>query len=276
MKYFIGSLLFLNILFGLALTAVNFYGLFADLRPNVFFADDLRFKDDDEILPYKKVLERIQKRENEDLDSFLARVNQTISEGLAHIEWDTVDKDFYHQRVPIWENYFLYFMGEISGIPEFERYHFTDYKRSLERGIVICGDASIILSEILNKHQIPNKIISFPGHVITTVSVSLDKEHVYDPDFGVFIPHSITEINNNPSMVKQYYSDKGYQKNEILALQRAYQLDYQVWDGVKHFLTKKYYFERLTYFLKWPFPIFLVIISLYIYLRHKNKFTDKS
>lgn len=43
-----------------------------------------------------------------------------------------------------------------------------------------------------------------------------------------------------------------------MGLVRAYALPYERWDGVTHFMTKKYYFEKVAYMLKWPLPLCLV------------------
>jgi hypothetical protein len=59
-------------------------------------------------------------------------------------------------------------MGKYSGIPEYERYHFSNPYNSIERGIGICGDASILMSQMLEKNGIEADILTFPGHVVVT------------------------------------------------------------------------------------------------------------
>jgi hypothetical protein len=70
---------------------------------------------------------------------FADRDNRVVSKSLAHIEWDKFGARKYNQLIPIWENYSLYFVGAYSGIPEYARYHFTDYKSSLYRNVGICA-----------------------------------------------------------------------------------------------------------------------------------------
>ena len=48
---------------------------------------------------------------------FSTRVTKVIAKGIAHIHWDKYQPEKFNQIVPIWENYFLYFMGRFSGIP---------------------------------------------------------------------------------------------------------------------------------------------------------------
>ena len=122
------------------------------------------------------------------------------------------------------------------------------------------------MSGILNKEGIDHNIISFPGHVVTSVKLAGNKSLTYDPDFGVSIPYSVEEINKSPQLINEFYLKKGHSSNDVAVLNRVYKDDFQKWDGVEHFIRNKYYFERLAYFLKWPFPLILIFISSYLLL----------
>jgi hypothetical protein len=86
------------------------------------------------------------------------RVNDFDNQYLRFLNDQPAEQ--FNQLIPIWENYFIYFMGVFSGIPEYERYHFANYQRSLERGIGLCGDASMVISQLLDKQNISNKILT--------------------------------------------------------------------------------------------------------------------
>jgi hypothetical protein len=43
----------------------------------------------------------------------------------------------------------------------------------MERGIDICGDASMIMSQILERNGIESKIVTFPGHVVVAATIQL-------------------------------------------------------------------------------------------------------
>jgi hypothetical protein len=248
------------LIIGFSLTMINIFGITQDVRPKITNVELLRFKNDVE-LTYEQSQKLLNWKPSDNEAMFADRVNHVVSKSLAHIEWDKFDARKYNQLIPIWENYFLYFMGAYSGIPEFERYHFTDYKRSLYRGVGICGDASMIMSEVLNKNNINNKIITFPGHVILSAQIN-GKEQMYDPDFGVSLPYSKNEINTKPSLIIQHYKEKGYSDKEINNLVRRYGGKYQEWRGVQHFMTNKYYFEKFAYLMKWPAPLMLIGIAI--------------
>jgi hypothetical protein len=266
------SYVFIIFLFltGLLLCAINIYGLFQEIRPVVFFADELRFKHD-EPPSFQESLLLLKKKGNESDREYSQRATKVISQSLAHIHWTRFPANQFNQLVPVWENYFLYLMGQFSDIPEFERYHFSDYKRSLKRGIGICGDASMILSQVLNNESISNNIISFEGHVVTAVTLGDGSTHVYDPDYGVSLPYSISEIQRNPSIIIPHYSAAGYSAHEISFLHEIYMDPYFSWDGVEHFITKKYWFEKITYALKWPLPVLMLFGACIAFSRQKKR-----
>jgi len=264
-KTFIVILIFIS---GVALTTLNIYGEFQNIRTSVFFDDELRFNND-QPAEFQSTMSQLAKLEGESDLQFSKRVTKVIAAGLAHIHWERYEAEKFNQLIPIWENYFLYFMGKFSGIPEFKKYHFANYERSLERGIGICGDASMVLSQVLTNNNIMNNIITFPEHVV--VSAKFDtQEKVFDPDFGVSLPFSPDEIMQSPSLVNDYYINAGYFDYDIKAFNRIYNNSFQRWDEVKHFITKKYYFEKFSYWLKWPLPILLTLIPILYFVR-RNK-----
>jgi hypothetical protein len=274
MKKIIFSILFI---LGLALMLINIYGLFQELRSPllanevVFSPGEFRFANES-LISANDAIAQLSKRGEESDFEFALRANKIIEQGLFHIHWENIsDTQKYNQLVPIWENYFLYFMGRWSGIPEFEKYHFANYKRSLERGIGICGDASMALSQVLSDQGIENKIVSFPDHVVVSASFSSGEHYVLDPDFGVVIPHDINELKNTNGTLGNYYLDAGFKQSDALFFNLMANQVFEEWDGVKHFITKKYYFEYISYVLKWLFPLLLLIISTAFFIKQKNK-----
>ena len=257
---------------GLTLAALNIYGEFNTMRTPVFFDDEVRFIND-QPTEFEQTILQLDRLEGESDLQFSNRVTKVIAAGLAHIHWERYDAEKFNQLIPIWENYFLYFMGKYSGIPEYEKYHFSDYKRSLERGIGICGDASMILSQVLSNNHIKNNIITFPSHVIVSAQFAQNKEQLFDADFGVSLPFSPDELKQSPFLVNDYYLDAGYFDNDVKAFNRIYDNDYKRWNGVQHFITNKYYFEKAAYFLKWPIPIFFIVISLFYFIKRKQSKT---
>ena len=256
---------------GTALLLVNLYGLTQDIQPKQITGRDFRFPVD-KTLSYEEVLPLLVKTEEQSTVEFSIHSSETISKALAHIHWnEETDPTIFHQRVPVWENYFLYIMSFITQMPEYEKYHYADYQRSLKRGIGICGDASLVMSQVLDENGINNQMVSFPGHVILEADTGTGAKYTYDPDFGVSIPHSIEAISASPDIVRGYYLSKGYSEREVKVLTSLYSKNFERWDGVTHFMTKKYYFEQFAYIMKWPLPLLLLIMGYQLIRRSPPK-----
>jgi hypothetical protein len=265
----------LSILFfvvGLSLLAINSYGIFQDTRTKGLEhtkTEQLRFKNKN-YLSYQETIEQLNGLQTLPEYEYSIKANKLVNDGLTHVKWNQVDPIEFRQLVPIWENYFLYFIGVFSNQPQLERYHFVDYRRSLRRGIGICGDASLVLSQILDIKKISNKIISFDGHVINEVTFKNKKKSLFDPDFGVFINLSLEELISNPYSAIQSYRDAGYSQLETEALLRIYYSNHHYFNNVKEFMTKRYYFEYISYILKWLLPILLLFFAVLILKNRKN------
>lgn len=254
------------ILLGIILICINLYGITQSIRKpslGVSDYDYLRFIPD-EVWSYDKSIKEIELLSNVSAENELAiAANQIAHQSLVHIAWRRVDANEYRLMIPIWENYFLYALSQFSGLPQFERYHFADYKRNIRRGVGICGDASTVLSSILDRYDIDNRIISFNGHVIVEQSNRAGQFRLLDPDFGVVIDLSLDEMFINMSAVRSAYQRAGYSSREIDNLINIYKTEYTIFDDTYHFMSKRYIFENVSYIAKWFFPIILILISLY-------------
>lgn len=270
---FIASFL---VILGLLLLSINFYGLFTDIRiKNLDQVDPelLRFNNNNYI-SYSSSIKKLKAIEHEDPFNYALKANKLVQQSLTHVEWKKVDAIEFRQLIPIWENYLLYFIGTFSNLPQYERYHFVDYNRSLERGLGICGDASMVLSQILDKKGIENQIVSYQGHVITQARFD-NNIILLDPDFGVELNMSLDELAATPSNAYSYYRNAGYSKREAQALVRIYGTKHTVFDNVYSFMPKRYLLEYLSYVLKWLIPVIFLLVSLFI-LRRVKKDTRSS
>jgi hypothetical protein len=253
---------YISLLAGGGLLLSSLYGLNRDIRVTDFNDQYLIFPNDQPTDFSHTQFELIRRQNEEDIE-YAMRVTNVISKGLSHIDWLVYPEEKFNQIIPIWENYFLYFMGKFSGIPEYERYHYANYHRSLERGIGICGDASMVMSEVLNVEGVSNKIITFPDHVVVAASFENGKQYIFDADFGITIPYSLNEFPSRSTEIAKLYSDAGYPRRDFLFFQKIYKQNHRQWDGVKHFITNKYYFEKIAYWLKWPLPIGLMLFAIF-------------
>jgi hypothetical protein len=261
------------LLVGIILTIINIYGIPLDLRPSNITPENLRFGSIDVSSSKEELLQNSKMLPNESPVEYSKRLTSVIANGIAHIHWGRYEPSVFHQTVPIWENWVLYAMGLFSGIPEYQRYHYSNPEKSMERGIGICGDASMIMSQVLEKSGIESKIVTFPGHVVVAATIQ-NQSFVFDPDFGVVIESSLEALNENPQRVDGSYSAVGHPVQEDDFFIKTYGEDYQIWNGVNHFITKKYYFEKFAYLIKWPFPLIIIAIGIWIIFR-KTAFKNK-
>lgn len=270
-KYYMKKALFFIFLFtGIILTTLNVAGVFMSLRPAGLSEDVLRFRGEDVKLTLETFSEQVGREEGETDSEYAKRLTSVIADGMAHLMWKKFPEDRFYQRVPIWENYILYAMGLFSGIPEYERYHFSSPNKSIERGIGICGDASILMSQLLNQQGISNHIVSIPGHVMVNAYIE-ESGVLLDPDFGVALDKDIDHYMTNSKELISAYQDEGFVNNgELMIANNLSSFGYQKWDGVSHFITKKYYFEKVSYFIKWLFPIALIVFCYFLKVKCKK------
>ncbi|WP_417518018.1 hypothetical protein [Marinobacter sp.] len=255
----------ISLVVAVVLMVINIYGLTQPIRKpglGVTDHDQLRFIPQ-QVWSYEDSLTAINGLDATLPNSKLAEVaNRIINQSLIHPVWDQVDPVEYRQLIPIWENYFLWGIGMFSGLPQFERYHYADYERNIKRGIGICGDASTILSSVLDQYQIPNRIVSFGGHVIVEYEREDGKSQLLDPDFGVPLKLTLEELLERPEQLRERYFNAGYSSAEIDDLISIYQTNFVLFDNTYHFMTLRYIFENVSYIAKWVFPLLLILLSL--------------
>ena len=250
-----------SLLLGLILLALNLYGLTQNLRPEGLTSEVLRFRQNDLTLSKEDFFKSAKRLITETDYQYATRLTHVISSGMAHVHWERYEPSKYNQTIPVWENYILYLMGRFSGIPEFERYHFTIPEKSMERGVGLCGDASMLLSELLMRENISNRIITVPGHVMVEAHVN-GSAKLLDPDFGVVLQHDVGTYLKSPEALLQEYNHSGFVGNGENVVRNGIKSgDVQYWNGSKHFVKKKYYFERSSYVLIWLIPIMLCFFS---------------
>lgn len=246
----------------IVLVAINVWGLFKTLAPEGITVANLRFGDRDASITEQQFWELSVPKVDETSEEYADRLNKLISTRLAHLHWGRYPEAKFNQRVPFWENYILFLMGMVSGIPEYERYHFSSPEKSIERGIGICGDASMVMSQLLERNRVPNKIITMEGHVMVEAEFS-SKKVLYDPDFGVKMPFGVQYYVQNPDAIVLEYGRAGYAPGDgVNVVLNGLSGDIGFWDGVEHFITKKHYFEKLSYILIWCIPCLLLISGL--------------
>jgi len=256
----------ISLLLGIVLIAINVYGEFQSIRRPGLGVDDhqnLRFVPE-QVKTFEQSMDEISGLIQYSSKTLLAReANRIVHESLVHVDWKRVDPKEYRQLVPVWENYILYLVGRYSKLPQFERYHYASYKKSIARGIGICGDAAIVLTGVLNKYGVESRIVSFDGHVIVEYVNDEGEALLLDPDFGIELDFSLDKLLANPGLFRSYYHAAGYSERELNLLTDIFQRNYVLFDDAYHFMKKRFLFEYASYFFKWLLPITLIVIPFY-------------
>ena len=245
------------------LLVLNLYGLTGDIRMDQLDRLDaalVRFENEN-YLSYDQSIAQLDSIESYESTDFVVAATDLVHDSLTHIKWNRVDSRQFRQLIPAWDNYFLFLVGTFSGLPQFERYHFVSFRRSLERGIGICGDASMVLSQLLDRQGIENDIVSFRGHVINRATLDDGRTILLDADYGVIMDLDLETLTDDPATAVKYYMDEGYRDREANVLVRIYRTPFAVFESVFDFMPKRFVFEYVSYAMKWLLPLGLLAVA---------------
>lgn len=260
------------ILFVLAilLLGINLIGEFKTLRNPDIYTEDSRFFITDVDIEYDDLMEEIVRKENESDKEFALRVNDLIFRGMLYY-WHREGMNKYHLAVPVWENYILYLRNKFKSI---DRYEFRNWGKNLERGVGLCSAYSIVLQGILKENGIESRIWGLTRHVVVEAKLSEDEWYVLDPTYGLYVPHSMEEIQQDPELVRPTFGNvadlhpeetyKDIYTTDFMVEIFGYE-DHRIW-------TPDASFENFSYTAKWILPLLLLLGGgLMVYLENRGK-----
>ncbi len=261
------------------LFGLNFYGEIKTMRlVDNIPSSDFKFENDIS-LDISETLEQIKRRKQETDLEFSFRLTTVVQQSIGHLDtWFTASPDYYPQRVPMRENIWLHLMSYLFKDTEVVKYHFANYRKTLERGIGICGDHAYMLSQILWDNDIPNSILVFTphkdhlsegGHVLVEVRPENDASYLLDADFGVIIPNEKLSAESRHSLITRQFMNAGYLKDQSTMLADILGGEMTEFSSTWDIMKKRYIFEVASYKIKWLLPIVLLAIFLCSPLRKK-------
>lgn len=203
-------------------------------------------------------------KDKSDTMKFVTQATRIFHYGIAHIEPDNVlikGFDHYRMRIPIWENYILYFLSFIA--PDtYMDYQFCSYKKTLERATGRCGQQSMALAGYLTENGFKTGYVGLGGHSLVTTEIAENNWVILDADFGGVIPFDLTQAEQNPASVIPYY----WNQKPVLErnLHRLFYPDRNTLRIGKPELKQPTacMMEAIAYNLKWLFPIGLITVWL--------------
>lgn len=209
---------------------------------------------------------QLARSEGEDDVAYAGRMTELIARTVAHT-WIPARAEDLRMQVPLWENWLLWLGGELS--PSFRNYRFADPRRTMERGVGMCGQVSLALATLLHEQNIDARMTLLEGHALITLHREGAQVAVLDPDYGVVLPMTLEEARANASgSVKERYRQAlGRITGEnvdgtLTAIEKIFAtppIRVEAAGPVRFFGEHHAPRERLLYRLKWIIPVALLV-----------------
>lgn len=246
-------------LLGLMLLLLNISGFWLPLRndaiyeePKTNFANDIQLTEDE--------LRMALEWQPQDTEATYAyRATYAVNAGIAHYWWPEKAVE-YNLRVPPHENYILWYLGGLD--PSYAMYEFADADKIIERGIGMCAQQALVLTDALLNRGIQARLVGLSAQHAVVVAIIDGAEWVLDPDYGVVLPWSLAAITANPERVRASYHMKNGSVWADWAVQ-VYGLPYtEVYATPTAYLHPDVpTIERWSYAGIWVIPIFCIGVS---------------
>jgi hypothetical protein len=218
-------------------------------------------------LTYAAALDQINKTAGESDTQYVYRLTHVVNQSIAHY-WNDEGIDTYYLHVPPWNNYILWLSAYIYP-HTFLKYEFTDYHRALQRGIGLCSEQSLIMVDVLQENGIRAKMIGLKAHVVAAAWTD-GKWFISDPDYGVVLPYSIEDVEQNPAVILPYYKDM-VDPALILSIYGT-KTDLRQYASAGAYNNIRQPFEDTAYIAIWVIPVFLILPLIFFYIdSRKNK-----
>ncbi len=258
---------------GIFLFLVNITGLLIPLKnPNIYKEKNVGFINDI-TLSTKEAFDELNKLSPAPTIEYVSQINTIINKSIAHY-WENSGIEKYNLTIPFYKNYILYTLSFIR--PDvYKKYEFCNYEDAIKRGVGLCSQHAIALTDFLNKQGIKTSIVELSGHVVTQVYLP-NKTIIADPDFGVLLPYPLKEIEQKPEIIIPFYKNKLPIKNiSTDDLVKIYAKEGNKINsiGVSSYIDcnpKKILIKRMSSFLVWLFPFILTLPFVIAKLKFKH------
>ena len=263
---------------GAFLLGLNIYGEFVSLRNpkvNEGINHFNRFRKPQE--SPEQVFKQIDKGQNESIEEYAYRLTDLIYSATVHKWEDVTDYTEYNHQVPPHENFLLWVMSYLNPTT-YRFYEFCDPYKAIERGVMICSQATKVMVQLWKKTGLDARNIVLDGHVVSEAQVDREKDiwWILDADFGVVLEHDMNFLQGHPEVILEKYVDAGYDLNiaERVATFYGKEGNYiQSNAGICRV-------EENLYKWKWYLPVGLLILpALYfggLQLKGRSKLTEQT
>lgn len=240
------------------LLGINMLGEFKSLRNPDIYKEQSRMFISGADIEYDNLMQQIARKDDESDKEFALRINKVIYKGMLYY-WYQEGAKKYHLTVPIWENYILYIRNTLKSV---DRYEFANWRRNLKRGAGLCSAYSIIVKGILEENEIEARMWDLTRHVVVEAKLSENEWYILDPNYGLYVPHSMEEIQQNPELVRATYMDIA--DLYLDTYNGPYTTDFLVeifgYDNIRIWSPNPR-FENFSYIAKWVLPLLFLLGS---------------
>jgi hypothetical protein len=249
---------------GMLLLLINIFGMLKSMRHNDLYTEENTGRLNDVTIKLEDAKKQLVRKDGESDKDFALRVNDVVSKSMSHY-FKNEGKKKYNLRVPLRENYILFI---VNSFKEDNRYEFKNYKKGLERGVGLCSSHSIVVKGVLLDNGVEAHLWDIAGHVVVRAKVSEDEWYILDPDYGLYVPHDIAEIEADPEITRPSYEhmadlykpeyDDPYTTDKVVELYGK--------EG-NHIYTYDARFENFSYIAIWVLPFILMLPMFIKWLR---------
>lgn len=242
---------------------LNLIGLLTPSRSNelidetaTYFVNDLKWTE-------AEFYERLGALDSTNRADYLTQLSLLVSESVLHY-WQDEHREEYRIMLPWSENFILRSMAYFN--PKyFARYEFQDHRKAIARGVGLCSQHAIIAAGFLAEQGIPAKLIELTGHVILTAEVDEGQWWLLDPDYGLVLPFSLEQAEENPAEVALFYERAGFSDYDVDKVEDFFRTDNNIMfdGGAATYQTWLYVIEKVSYFAKWFLPLALTMPLLF-------------
>jgi hypothetical protein len=197
---------------GAFLLGLNIYGAFVSLRNpkvNEGISHFNKFRKPQE--PPKQVFNQIDKGPRESAEEYAYRLTNLVYSATVHKWEDVTNYTEYNHQVPPHENYLLWMMSYLN--PRTYRfYQYCDPYKAIERGVMICSQATDVMTQLWRKTGLDARNIVLDGHVVAEAQVDREKDiwWILDADFGVVLERDMNYLQEHTNSIVEKYVNAGY------------------------------------------------------------------
>jgi hypothetical protein len=203
----------------------------------------------------------LNRRPGEAEHQYFKRLAVSVSAAIMH--WWPENDPFAsrYTRVTFLSDYAMWTMSKFARWGNLQNYEFMSPRPALQRGFGFCSQTSRIVFSVLIDNGFRPLLMNHEHHTVIAVN-----DTVIDSDYGVFIPHSLSDLQEKLYLIPFYY--RNFPGQQPL-LQKIFEEGF-VPHSETEYLEGILKFERSVQYLKWQIPIGLMVFSALLILASRG------